>query len=584
MKDIIYGIRKADGKVLGIDEIPTSMSGLSCGCKCASCGVDLQACSLDGKVSRYFRHDYSKIDAYDTQNVVDRNCNPNTANETALHLLAKQIVLEEKRIWVPNKTISLSEAGVTDLPEHIKHSVSPFVLKNECLIKAEYVELEKHIANFTPDIYFKTSRGELLIEIYVSHCVDEEKCKKAEMYGAAMLEIDLGEYVNAPITTETLRDIVINSKDNKSWKNYPVSENNLTEAKKYYMNLPDIKKYFAKIATDKANEQRELQNKERRNKKIKNLFEAEKYAAELRRLRSDISFLNFCSENKQTYWYDFEKHYQDTQSVPFFIDIPITGEMVFQCDRRIWQSVIFNRYIYCRKEDNASFNAENLFDKLKDEHNIKVDYDLTYKLVHPLYTDRKIQFRNEVIKRYIYYLVLLGFVWKDCDDAGWRKVRARKTIVPPERDVADQLSSIIETADRFSPDIDVVIDEALQEYLVELRAREEEAQRAAHPTTTYHWTDEQINQIQAENAKVVYYTEPSQQDLKKAKPDKERKIYKIGLQEMSSVDFTDSRARYDKFGNKWVKCETCLSLKRDYEMACYRGGFGTCQQCSSKLN
>lgn len=146
------------------------------------------------------------------------------------------------------------------------------------------------------------------------------------------------------------------------------------------------------------------------------------------------------------------------------------------------------------------------------------------------------------------------------------------------------MSSIIETADRFFPDIDVVIDEALQEYLVELRAREEKTQRAAHPTTTYHWTDEQIKQIQAENAKVVYYTEPSQQDLKKAKQDKEQKIYKIGLQEMSSVDFTDSRARYDKFGNKWVKCETCLSLKRDYEMACYCGGFGTCQQCSSKLN
>lgn len=584
MKDIVYGIRKVDGKVLCIEEIPTSMSGLSCGCKCASCGVDLQACSLDGKVSRYFRHDYGRMDAYDNQKVVDRNCNPNTANETALHLLAKQIVLDEKRVWVPDKTISLSEAGIGDLPEHISNSVSPYVLRNECLIEAEYVELEKHIADFKPDIYIKTSRGELLIEIYVSHRVDEEKRQKAEMYGAAMLEIDLGEYVDASITTEILRDIVVNSKDNKSWKNYPVSKSNLMDAQKYYMNLPDIKNYFAKIAMEKNKEQRELQDKERRNKKIINMFEPEKYAAELRRLRSDISFWNFCSENKKTYWYDFGKHYQDTQSVPFFIDIPITGEMVFQCDRRIWQSIIFNRFIYCRKEDNASFNAKTLFEVLKDEHNIKVDYDLTYKLAHPLYTDWEMQFRNEVVKRYIYYLALLGFVWEDDNNAEWRKVRARKTIIPPERNVADKLLSIIETVDRFTPNIDTIIDEALRKYFAEMLAKEEGTQRAAHPTTTYHWTADQIKQYQAKNQMVVFHTELSQQDLKKVKQDDEQKIYEIGLREMSSVDFTNGRARYDKFNNKWIKCETCLSLKRDYEMAFYCGGLGTCKQCSYKLN
>ena len=35
--------------------------------------------------------------------------------------------------------------------------------------------------------------------------------------------------------------------------------------------------------------------------------------------------------------------------IPFYCDIPIYGEIVFNCDRRIWQTTLFNKFIYNRK-------------------------------------------------------------------------------------------------------------------------------------------------------------------------------------------------------------------------------------------
>ena len=56
MHELIYGIRQTDGKIISIDEVPNDATGVKCACVCAACAKPLQACSLTGKVNRYFRH------------------------------------------------------------------------------------------------------------------------------------------------------------------------------------------------------------------------------------------------------------------------------------------------------------------------------------------------------------------------------------------------------------------------------------------------------------------------------------------------------------------------------------------------
>ena len=137
MKEIIYGIRNTDGKIISIDEVPDGMSGSLCDCICASCGSDLLACSLNGKVRRYFRHK-GLTESLEVEGLRG-NCAPIQANESALHRMAKQILCEERKITVPCKTIAATEAGITDLPQEIINKIPHFELHNTKVIEAELV-------------------------------------------------------------------------------------------------------------------------------------------------------------------------------------------------------------------------------------------------------------------------------------------------------------------------------------------------------------------------------------------------------------------------------------------------------------
>ncbi|MBR2445943.1 MAG: hypothetical protein IKB28_04670 [Clostridia bacterium] len=575
MSEIIYGVRKTDGKVISIEEVSEDMPGLSCMCVCAYCGRDLQACSLKSvKVSRYFRH----------QNTTNSNgegtfiCNPIIANETALHKMAKQIIAEEKKILVPSKTVSCADAGLSDLPDSIVRDLKPFILRDKREVTAQLVETEKYLGNFTPDVVMTTNRGELLIEIFVRHKVDEIKITKVREYGAAMMEINLSNIVEDAITNADLRNLILCSEKNKSWKYYPVTEKDLLLAKNYYENIDMVKECRAKVIREKARGENLLSNKKRRDNKIKYLFEPSNYRSEVLRLRSDVSFLNYCSENKQPSWFDFEKFYEENQSIPFFIDIPISGEMIFQCDRRIWQSVLFNRYVYGRKEKNAKINLEKLFDDLKNDHQIKIDYDLTYKLPHPILPDQTIWLRKEVVKRYMYYLEVIGFISSQDQDNCWSTVSMRREIQPPYRETADVLKRFLQNIDQYSPNIDRLIDEELGEYFDrELQSREEEKCLAE-----YRRQQNEIAERLRKDQEIKNRIEKEKIEKEKRKNAELQRIYDLGFREVSPLNFNESINRFDKYNNRWVKCKICMAIKREYEMIEYNFGMGTCRSCQLK--
>lgn len=85
--------------------------------------------------------------------------------------------------------------------------------------------------------------------------------------------------------------------------------------------------------------------------KIEQLQIGNNYENEIKRLRNDVAFMNL---------FKHRSFYKDGMAVPFYMDIPITGEVVFDCDRRIWQSAIFDMFIYNRRLDGKE-NAVDSF-------------------------------------------------------------------------------------------------------------------------------------------------------------------------------------------------------------------------------
>lgn len=571
MAEIIYGIRTSDGKIISVDEVPQNMSGLTCGCICAYCKRPLQACSLNGKVRSYFRHhSENRSNNLEEQTIY---CNTNIANETALHKMAKQIIAQEKKIYLPCKNITVKEAGIKDLPQKVENAIPCFELREAHMIEAQSVELEKHLDNFTPDIVFTMGQRELLIEVFVSHRVDEDKRQKAEKYGSAMLEIDLSSFIGNPISSEKLRDILLGEEKYRKWIYYPLSAKFIERARSYYESTDIVKRYREECEKKK----REELDRKRRKYKIKNLFNEKVYVNELKRLRSDKKFLEFYKNNRKSYWFSIK----NIEEIPFFVDIPITGEIIFKCDRRIWQSILFNRYIYGRKEDNASLNVKSMFDVLIKDYQVQVDYDLSFKLDNPLYEEQTIFLRNDVIDKYMQHLETLGFITpSNLIEYNWKTVKARRTIIPPNKEAANELQFALNKVDLYLPNIDRLIDEKMRGYFTEKHRKEMEIAKQAEK--------ERIQRLEEEHQQKLKEEASSKEKQRLERIKQEEKLqqekYEMDFLQVKDIDFTKKENIYDQDGNRWVKCKCCHQIKQDYEMLEYQFGEGKCRECLHSKN
>ena len=137
-----------------IDDVP---NGKSCNCTCAECGGKLVA-KNNGKIKvHHFAHE---------------NGNDNIrCSETSLHLLAKKIIVEEKKI--------------------------PFLVNDGQIVfvPVEAVEEEKNLGDIKPDLYAVYNEKPVAIEIYVSHAVDEIKFKKIQNHKLTTFEINLSKKI-----------------------------------------------------------------------------------------------------------------------------------------------------------------------------------------------------------------------------------------------------------------------------------------------------------------------------------------------------------------------------------------------------
>lgn len=216
---LIYAL-DAHGKMVSVDDVP---NGLACNCRCPQCH-ELLIAKNGGEIKvHHFAH------------VGGSECKG--AYETALHILAKEIIATEKRIMVPKYLLfngkkfkgypyfhDDDDDDECDYDEDEKIEAHQIVFKN--------VELEKRndVSTLQPDCVGITEDGERIhIEIFVTHGIDGIKRSKIINHSINCVEIKIPR--NFPLERQKLLDYIINSTDGRKWINNPETDNAILNRK-----------------------------------------------------------------------------------------------------------------------------------------------------------------------------------------------------------------------------------------------------------------------------------------------------------------------------------------------------------------
>ena len=133
-KPVRYEFGMREDKIVHISEIPEEERGLNCNCTCPNCGDRLIA--RLGPVNEHcFAHENSE-------------CSTSAAKQTALHMLAKEIIEEHKKLLFPSIEI-VRDGFITEVQNRRILSKIPFVLpyKKARVVACDTVTLEKRISN-----------------------------------------------------------------------------------------------------------------------------------------------------------------------------------------------------------------------------------------------------------------------------------------------------------------------------------------------------------------------------------------------------------------------------------------------------
>ena len=181
---MIYALNEND-TLVHVDKVP---NGNACGCKCPSCKKPLMA-----------RHGLKRRHSFAHQSNQEKCV---FGLQTSLHLLAKEIIKEGCEIKLPPVMYG-SEAQYIDENDYEELQKPLYEAKT---IVADDVFLEKRVDDFIPDIIVMKNNKSLIVEIYVTHPVDDEKKKRIEKANISAIEFDLSK-IDRDIDKEVLNDI-----------------------------------------------------------------------------------------------------------------------------------------------------------------------------------------------------------------------------------------------------------------------------------------------------------------------------------------------------------------------------------------
>jgi len=220
-----YGLK--NGVLTSIQHVE---QGLACNCICPECAEKLIA--RKGKLNiHHFAH------------YKEGSCKGGI--ETALHLAAKEIVEKEKKLMLPPLKVT------------IPNECPAIILSQVQMASFDRVEVEMTLDHIRPDLILYAGNKKLVVEIAVTHFVDDIKSEKIKQLGLSTIEIDLRS-IKDGFTEKDLIALVIYSVDNKKWI-YNAKQTELTNK---YLQTKKEKKQARKIkqAEQKKIRQQKIQN------------------------------------------------------------------------------------------------------------------------------------------------------------------------------------------------------------------------------------------------------------------------------------------------------------------------------------
>ena len=185
--------------------------GLSCGCVCPACKNPLVA-RKGVKRQPHFAH------------YVSGECT--SGFETAVHRMAKQLICDRLELSIPkwdggpdrdNPPMRIDSAGGRHFGAHVYFA--------ERKVRLLWALEEKCIGAFRADVAAADDTGDLLIEVRVTHQVQQEKAVTLGAQGFRVLEINLSN-VGADVAMDAaeFERIVLWEPGNRSWIAFPEAE------------------------------------------------------------------------------------------------------------------------------------------------------------------------------------------------------------------------------------------------------------------------------------------------------------------------------------------------------------------------
>lgn len=180
-------------------------SGLACGCICPACRSPLVA-RKGARRRHHFAHAVS-------------NPNCRYGPETAIHRMAKQCLLDARRIALP--AFTWTETAKDGLGQEFSESAEICLSSR---ISFEQAAAEYSFGDLRPDVVGWADGRPLLIEIAVRHPVSGTKLARLREAGLACIEVDLSREGRESLTVDRLRELVVDSISLKRWLSHPELE------------------------------------------------------------------------------------------------------------------------------------------------------------------------------------------------------------------------------------------------------------------------------------------------------------------------------------------------------------------------
>ena len=193
----------AKGHLVHVDDVP---NGEACGCTCPECRSKLIAKNK----GQHNQHHFAHVGGSDCVGAV----------ESALHLMAKEILSEGKKIMLPRYPLQVG--GVR-------------------LFKSIEVESYDKELSLRPDCVGDTAGQKLWVEFKRSHEVDTDKAAKIKSAKIECVEIDINA---CPLDPLKMKEFLEESSENRKWIYFKGQESLKSEHTSYshtgYLDTPEI--------------------------------------------------------------------------------------------------------------------------------------------------------------------------------------------------------------------------------------------------------------------------------------------------------------------------------------------------------